>query len=481
MEVAQRRPKRVGGAPFAAATHWRRAVLERSFQDPQGAAASSKRGNSSARVTAHLAHEDAHPRRTVSARSCDGAGASSDKDPVLSKAISSAHRYVDRLAGLTAEARGALEWPLLDEMTHMEHVNAERARNQALSAREKQNRTELHRQQQGRQEEAVRERESMKLYRQEAEAQAAQYLQEEENKKRQVLAAQRQVNLDRDAELAANRRRKQVELEAERAKERQIIREMLETQRREELAEEEALRGRKQEFIRVLEHASTMERAKQERKKEENKEDVEMLQLRIRIMEEEDRKRHEAIHTKKQEQLRHMRRYEQKVAAEAAHQAQSDEDRARREADAAYQRQQAEATKREQRLQRMRQANRAAIQEQLAQHEADRKRVREADQQMAEQLGASARAAILESEEAERRRKQALTSYAEALRQQIADKEKSAREAVGRDQMSEAERKINQAQLQRALRPEGLQQLVKKKQKEYELAWQAVDGVAAVM
>eukprot|EP00971_Amphidinium_carterae_P291708 5790989-Amphidinium_carterae.1 len=53
--------------------------------------------------------------------------------------------------------------------------------------------------------------------------------------------------------------------------------------------------------------------------------------------------------------------------------------------------------------------------------------------------------------------------------------------SLGRFGVSCFPKVVGKAQLQRALRPEGLQQLVKKKQKEYELAWQAVDGVAAVM
>lgn len=475
-----KKPKRIGGAPFGSPTrnkavHSARDVghaatigaggaglLRRPGQNQQPHSARAGRAIVSSGLNSNVEGVASKPR-----------GRSADGDRLRTPCTFKAEQYVKQMIGADRED-AARDWALVQELDAMDYFAKESDKKKTERQKRVHNVSELHEQREGKEREKEKLDQERRKWRQEAEEDVVQYKKELEEKKMSKLEIQKRFNEDRRTFLELANAKKRQAHEEDRQADRDMAAAAAASQRKEEAADEKKKMVRKERATEMMSNAKQAREHKAQVIIQEAQNAVVLAKKQSDMLDKQERDRAGAKDALRAKQEAMLAAYEAGVGGELERKSKEDEERAQKQAQDKVEKEHLVQEHKELRLRSMKEAGKVAVAQQLRDHEAAKVRKQVEEQVYADQLKKQVLQSEAKEQEKVRVRKQAQSENAEFLRKQIKEREERASlQPIKKDQMDEAERKLNHEMLARAKDPhraDGLQLLLKKKRMEYRIA-----------
>jgi len=289
-----------------------------------------------------------------------------------------------------------------------------------------------------------------KRWRDEIEADAARYQQEEQGKKASMLEYRRRFDQERKEQLEERKGQLEQKMQAEKSLGLEMLRMANEASRKAEAQEERRKRLEREQAMKMVEQATTARVIKQQLKEQEHKRDVEMAKQQQEMLDKQDKDRGLYFQNIKEKQSNLLAAYEKGVGNELEKKAQEDEERAKRHQRIVLEKEQKEADSKERKLREMKRASQEAVQLQLQEHEDKRKAKQDEELAFVARLRRDGEEADAKEKEKLDRRRGALEANAAFLRTQIRERNEVPTARMDRDRMTLVEKLMNKAKLEKA-------------------------------
>lgn len=386
-----------------------------------------------------------------------------------------AEEYYSQLLGGPGEAgtgpKARQDWALVQEIDALDHFNKEERKRAQTKEKAVRHQAQLQQQLQARQHVTERCRDVWKQWRTELEEDVVQFEKEEESKRIYVKDAQKRFNQERMQQLEDERKKRALRKEEDNKFDLEMLELSAEQKRRQDEADEKKKMKQKADMKFMKTEMEMAVDRRRQAKKDEQARDLKMQEQYAELLDEEERKRQgyfANIHAKQQQFLA---KYEKGVGDEMARLAARDDERARKQQSEREQKEKTDQEGRERWRRDLAESGRVAVQSQLQLQAEERQKHRQDEQSYLEKLRKEAEIADAKEKDKVRRKKEACFANAEYVQKQIVQKEAEATaRRVAQVQMTETEKQFNKEKLERACDPtraDGLQSLLGKKRTEY--------------
>lgn len=379
-------------------------------------------------------------------------------------------RAGEYVRGLMKGTGGPNEWRLHEELDAVDHLLSEDAVKEQENEKLRKYREGLARQSAELNKLRTDQRQADHAYGRSVNEDAERYKAEEEQKRQDRLQFEKRFNEERAAQYAdIMNRRKKAQDEDERI-EQDLVNRAVKAKRDEE--DRDAMRKKKQreQQEKIAEEALEAMKRREEELGLEKENDIRLMLQQKAMLDKQERDRVLYFENLKAKSAAKQAAYEAGAGNELAKKEREDEERARREQQKELERVKKDQEARQEKKKRMEQEGVESVKRQLDMLAEQRHQQKIEDQKYGQLFRQEAARALEEEQEKVRLRRKAEEDNAAFLKKQMAEKSEVIPGKFGHQRMSEVEKSINKAKIDRALDParqDGLQLLFRQKQLQY--------------